>query len=126
MKKIFLLIMAILMVASSAFAFTGNKAKMDLKVGDEVYACNCGDKCPCKTMSHNAGKCACDKDMVQAKVMSVKGDKVMLKAEGWETERAFKMTGKYICACGPKCNCDTVSQTPGKCTCGKEMKKVKK
>ena len=38
---------------------------------------------------------------------------------------AFKTTGKYACACGPKCDCDTISQKAAKCACGKEMKEVK-
>jgi len=31
---------------------------------------------------------------------------------------------KYTCACGEGCNCDTISQKPGNCSCGKDMKKV--
>ena len=27
----------------------------------------------------------------------------------------------YVCNCGEKCNCNSVSKDPGKCTCGKEM-----
>ena len=124
MKKILLIASVFVIIAFVALSFAGAKAKMDLKVGDEVYACNCGDDCPCKTMSRNAGNCTCGKEMVKAKVMKVEGDTVMLKAEKWDKERAFKTTGKYICACGPDCKCDTISQNPGKCTCGKEMKKV--
>ena len=125
MKKIILVATIIFAIAFVAVSFAGGKAKMDLKVGDEVYACDCGEGCPCKTMSRNPGKCTCDKDLVKAKVMSVEGDKAMLKAENWDKERAFKTTGKYMCDCGPGCNCDTISQNPGKCGCGKEMKKVK-
>jgi hypothetical protein len=62
--------------------------------------------------------------MVKAKVMKVEEDHVMLKADSWEKERSFKTTGKYACACGPDCKCNTISQNPGKCTCGNEMKKV--
>ena len=124
MKKIILIASVFVMVAFVALSFAGAKAKMDLKVGDEVYACDCGDSCPCKTMSKNAGKCTCDKDMVKAKVMSVEEGRVMLKADSWEKERPFKTTGKYTCACGPDCKCETISQNPGKCPCGSEMKKV--
>jgi hypothetical protein len=124
MKKIILIATVILTIAFVATSFAGDKAKMDLKVGDEIYACNCGEDCPCNTMSRNAGKCTCGKDMVKAKVMKVEGDKVMLKSETWEKERAFKTTGNYMCDCGPDCKCDTISQNPGKCTCGNEMKKV--
>lgn len=27
----------------------------------------------------------------------------------------------YVCSCGPDCSCDTVSTTPGTCTCGKDL-----
>lgn len=28
----------------------------------------------------------------------------------------------YTCNCGPECKCNSVSTTPGNCTCGKPMK----
>ncbi|MBI5847272.1 MAG: hypothetical protein HZB31_04870 [Nitrospirae bacterium] len=124
MKKLILMLTVMVMVAFVAVSFAASKSKMDLKVGDEIYACNCGDSCPCKTMARKAGNCSCDKEMVKAKVMSIDGDKVMLKADSWEKERAFKATGKYICGCGEGCNCDTISQNPGKCGCGAKLKKV--
>jgi len=107
-------------------AFAGDKGKMNLKVGDEIYACNCGDACPCKMMSRQPGNCNCGKEMVKAKVVKIEGGMAMLMAPDWPKEIAFPMTGKYKCACGPKCKCDTIAQTAGKCPCGKEMKKVKK
>jgi hypothetical protein len=55
----------------------------------------------------------------------VEKGKAYLKAEGWEKERVFKTEGKYTCDCGPDCKCNTISQNPGKCTCGAEMKAVK-
>jgi hypothetical protein len=111
-----------LVVAAVAFATT---SKPVFKVGEEVYACNCGETCPCNTISKHPGKCVCGKDMVKARVVSVEKGKVMLQGEGWEKPRAFKTVAKYACACGPKCDCDTISQKPGKCPCGTEMKKVK-
>jgi hypothetical protein len=124
MKKVILITTVMFMIAFVALSFAGGKAKMDLKVGDSIYACDCGADCPCNTMSRNAGKCTCNKDMVKAKVMKIEGDTAMLKADNWDKERPFKMTGKYMCDCGPECKCDTISQNPGKCTCLKEMKKV--
>ncbi len=118
------ILFAIIVLFCAAVAFADGSGKMNLKVGDEVYACNCGPDCPCQTMSRNPGKCTCGKDMVKAKVMSVEEGQVMLKADSWDSERPFKTTGKYTCACGPDCKCDTISQNPGKCTCGTEMKKV--
>ena len=114
----------VLVLFCAALAYAGTAGKMDLKVGDEVYACNCGADCPCNTMARMPGKCTCGKDMVKAKVMKVEDGQVMLKADSWEKERAFKTTGKYACACGPDCKCEAISQNPGKCPCGAEMKKV--
>jgi hypothetical protein len=114
----------VLVLFCAAVAYAGTFGKMDLKVGDEVYACNCGASCPCNTMAKLPGKCTCGKDMVKAKVMKVEDGQVMLKADSWEKERAFKTTGKYACACGPDCKCEAISQNPGKCPCGMEMKKV--
>jgi hypothetical protein len=122
MRKTVLLTMIILFCA--ALAFAGSSGKMELKVGDEIYACNCGPDCPCNTMARMPGKCTCGKDMVKAKVMSVADGKAMLKADSWPEERAFKTTGKYTCACGADCKCEAISQNPGKCPCGTEMKKV--
>lgn len=122
MRKTILLAAVVMLFASVAFADTFGK--MDLKVGDEVYACNCKG-CPCEMMSKMPGKCTCGKDMVKAKVMKVEPGQVMLKAVSWDAERPFKTTGKYACNCGPKCKCNSISQAPGKCPCGTEMKKVK-
>ncbi len=113
----------ILIMVFSGAALAGS-AKMDLKVGDSIYACNCSADCPCNTMARKAGKCVCDKDLVLAKVVKVEDGKAYLQAPGWEKPLAFKTVGIYACACGPKCDCNTISQKPGKCVCGEEMKKV--
>jgi hypothetical protein len=34
------------------------------------------------------------------------------------------LKGKYACSCGDACKCPTVSDKPGECTCGKDLKKV--
>ncbi len=124
MKKSAVLLMVVVALVAVSLAFALDKSKMDLKVGDEVFACNCGEKCPCNTMSTNAGNCTCGKPMVKAKVTKIEGGKATLTAAGWGAERTFATTGKYMCACGPECKCNTISQAAGKCTCGKEMKKV--
>jgi len=125
MRKVFLVALTVgFTLAFAAFALADSTGKMELKVGDEVYACNCGEKCACNTMSRNPGNCTCGKEMVKAKVTKVEEGKVHLMAKGWDKERVFKTTGKYACACGPDCKCDTISQNPGKCSCGSEMKKV--
>ncbi len=119
------IILLVLSLAVAGLVFAVDKSKMDLKAGDTVYACNCGEKCDCKTMSRNETNCTCGKKMVKATVIKMDGDTAMLKAEGWDKERAFPTKGKYACACGEGCNCGTISQNPGKCACGKEMAKVK-
>ena len=121
-KAIFFAVLVLLF--NAALAFAGPSGQTNLKVGDEVYACNCGESCGCQTMAMMPGKCACGSDMVKAKVMKVEDGTVMLKADSWEKERSFKTTGKYACSCGPACKCGAVSQKPGKCPCGVEMKKV--
>jgi hypothetical protein len=70
------------------------------------------------------GKCTCGNDMVKAKVVKIEKGKADFKAEGWQKERSFKIIGKYACNCSPECKCGTISQNPGKWTCGSEMKKV--
>ena len=115
-----------LTMALVSLSFAAEKGKLNLKVGDQLYVCNCGEACPCNAISQNPGKCPCGHDdMVKATVTKVEGNVAYFKAEGWDKERPFKTVGKYMCACGPDCKCDTISQTKGKCPCGKEMKKVK-
>ncbi|MEN6319686.1 MAG: hypothetical protein ABFD82_13120 [Syntrophaceae bacterium] len=126
MKKVFCGVLVVLFVLISVSLVMAEKGKMELKVGDEVYVCNCGDKCPCNTMSRNPGNCTCGTEMVKAKVLKVEPGKVEVKAESWDKPRMFKTVGKYTCNCGPSCKCDTISQNPGKCTCGADMIKVVK
>ena len=114
--------------SSTSMTTTEKKAvelrpSIDLKVGEEVYACNCGSQCPCNTLSRNAGKCTCGVDLVKATVKSVGNGTAVLLVSG--EERTFKTVGKYACACGLQCPCNTISQNPGKCACGVEMKAVK-
>ena len=119
MKKV--LIFAILFcLALSTFALA-DKTKMSAKVGDELYVCACGEGCPCDTMSKNPGQCTCGKDMVKTKVTKVEKGKITVESRG----KPFMSKGKYACDCGPDCKCDTISQNPGNCTCGKKMVEVK-
>ena len=123
MKKVFLVLLGILFTMGlvSTASFAGTSSKMKVKVGDEVYVCNCGEACACDTISKAAGNCACGKPLVQTKVTKVEKGKIYVEGQ----TKAFKSVGKYVCACGSKCKCKTISQKPGKCGCGKEMKKVK-
>jgi hypothetical protein len=124
MRRSLLITFVVIAVCVIGLAYADQKGTMNLKVGDEVYACNCGIDCKCNTMANNAGNCTCGNPMVKAKVMRIEGDTAYLKAETWQEERPFKTTGKYVCACGPTCKCNAVSQNPGKCPCGTEMKEV--
>lgn len=126
MKKTFYLAFGTLLIlVLVAAAFAGTTSTLKLKVGEEIYACNCGTGCPCQTLAKKEGKCVCGKDLVKAKVVKVDKDVVFLQAKGWQKPQPFKTVGKYACACGPACNCDTISQKPGSCVCGKKMMEVK-
>lgn len=124
MKKCFMVLMTLAVVAMAGLTMAAvEKGMVALKAGDEIYVCGCGAGCPCETISRKAGNCSCNKALVEAKVTKVAEGKAFATVKG--EERSFKTTGTYQCACGPKCNCDTISQKPGKCACGKEMEKVK-
>ena len=122
MKKLVLLVVALVMVLGFA-AYAAEKGTLELKVGDDVYVCNCGDMCPCDTMAKKPGNCTCGKEMAKGKVTKVEAGKATVLVGG--KERAFKTVGKYACACGAGCDCGTISQNAGKCVCGKEMEAVK-
>lgn len=122
MKKV--VSVALVLVLALAFAVVAAEpGKMELKVGDQLYVCNCGETCPCDSMARKAGKCTCGKEMVQGTVTQVgEGTAVIKLAAG---ERTFKTVGKFACACGPTCDCGSISQNPGNCVCGKPMAEVK-
>ena len=112
--------LAFLALTASAFAaVTPENPRMALKAGDEIYACGCGPSCPCKTLSRQPGKCSCGVPLVKSKVVKVEGDTAVLLVNG--KEETFPLVGKYVCGCGKDCPCDTISQTPGKCSCGKDL-----
>jgi hypothetical protein len=125
MKKASFAILGIFFIAAAGVPLTAQeKSTMTLKVGEEIFACNCGEKCPCETLSRKEGTCACGQPLAKAKVKSV-GEGTAVLVIG-EREQTFKTVGKYMCNCGPACACGTISQTPGKCSCGVEMAPVKK
>jgi hypothetical protein len=123
MKKAFLVVLGIIftmgLIAAVSFADSGSK--MDVKVGDEIYVCNCGEKCACGTIALKPGNCTCGKPMVKTKVTKIENGNISVEGQ----KKTFKSVGKYACACGPECKCGTISQNPGKCVCGTEMKEVK-
>ncbi len=118
MKKLLVLII-LFSIAFASFAFA-DKTQITAKVGDELYVCACGDDCKCDSISRNAGKCTCGKDLVKAKVTKVEKGTLTFDSR----KRPFVSIGKFACDCGPDCKCDTISQNAGNCTCGKKMKEV--
>jgi hypothetical protein len=122
MKKLLSLVM-LLIVTLVLPAIAAESNVRELKVGDQVYVCNCGEKCPCDSMANKPGKCNCGKEMVQGTVTKAEPGTAMIKTP--DAERSFKTVGKYACDCGPGCDCGSISQNPSKCVCGKEMKEVK-
>jgi hypothetical protein len=114
-----LFLSTLLLIAVVAFA---DKTLPIYKQGDAVFVCACGDSCDCKTMARKAGKCSCGKGLVKGVVSKVDGDKLVVKVG--DKNLSFPAKAKYACGCGDGCNCGTVSQKPGKCSCGSEMKKV--
>jgi hypothetical protein len=123
-RSLCIVIITLLSLMMVGVAVAATPGKMDLKVGEEVYVCNCGPTCPCHSMSMKEGNCTCDNKMVKAKVTKVETDVAYVQAAGWEKPRAFTTQGKYMCACGPSCNCNMISQKPGKCVCGENLKPV--
>lgn len=125
MKKSLMLLVALMftLALSGLCAAAVENGKVSVKAGDSVYVCNCGEKCNCLTTAKKAGKCGCGKEMVKVTVTKVDPEKAYYQEGG--KERSVATTGKYACACGPKCDCNFISQKAGKCGCGKELKEVK-
>ena len=126
MTKSILLILSLLFVfaaVSLAFAGKGPNGKFDVKAGDSIYVCGCGEGCDCGSLAKKEGTCGCGKEMVKTTVDKVENGKVFYTLDGKELSAPLK--GKYACGCGAGCNCGTVSQKPGKCGCGQDMVKVK-
>jgi hypothetical protein len=112
-----------LALAVAGLAFAAEAQKTNLKVGDTYYVCGCPPGC-CETISSQPGNCDCKKPLVKATVAKIEDGKAWFKLEGQEKEKAFKTAGLYVCDCPASCKCNTISDKPGKCGCGKEMKKL--
>jgi hypothetical protein len=124
MKKVSIVVFGVLIAVFAVVTLAAaDKSKLVLKAGDEIFACNCGPDCQCQTLSRKEGNCACGNPLAKAKVKSVGEGTAVLIIGG--KEQTFKTIGKYMCACGPECQCDTISQMPGKCACGVDMVEVK-
>ena len=111
---------------------------------DVLYTCKCGPECKCNTVSTKPGNCACGQPMKWGHVVKIEGNEALLctckegcKCSGLNPKDptkcacgnpvkrvSLKGTGIYFCNCGGSCMCNTVSDSPGKCKCGMELKKV--
>jgi len=123
-RFLYLSLIVLLSLAAVTAAFAG-VSRLNLTVGEEIYACTCGEGCRCQTLSRTPGKCVCGSILVKAKVVKVVKDVAYLQAKGWKNPQSFKIVGKYTCDCGPNCKCVKISQQPGRCPCGKPMKAVR-
>lgn len=124
MKNLIVTLVAMLTLALGGLAVAAvEQGKITLKAGQEIYVCGCGEGCPCDTISRKAGDCSCGKPLVLGKVTKVEKGTAKIEVNG--KKKTFQTIGKYQCACGPECNCDTISQKPGKCGCGTELQEVK-
>lgn len=111
---------AVLLIAGIVHA---DKTLPVFSKGQTVYVCGCGPDCDCLTVSQRKGVCSCNKPLVKTKVSRVEKDSIIVKVKG--KEQRFTTVAKYACACGEGCNCGTISQKPGKCACGNDMKEVR-
>jgi hypothetical protein len=126
MKKSVLIVLALLLLCAAAvlaFADKGTTGTFDAKAGDTIYACGCGAGCDCGSLGKKEGTCSCGKELVKTTVNKVENGKVFYTIAGKELSAPTQ--GKYVCGCGGGCDCGSVSQKPGKCSCGKDMVKVK-
>ncbi|KAF0220363.1 MAG: hypothetical protein FD174_1264 [Geobacteraceae bacterium] len=122
MKRFAVALLTVVTMGVAGLAVAEEMGKSALKAGDEIYVCNCGEGCQCGSVARKASNCACNKEMAKVKVTKVEEAKAYYMANG--KERSVATTGKYACACGSRCDCGYISQKPGKCACGKELKKV--
>ena len=106
-------------VESKHYVPTG---KISLSKGDTVYTCSCKKSCKCNTISRKPGKCSCGNKLAKAKVIKVKKNTVLLKI-GKKKTKSLKLKGNYACGCGKSCDCNTISNKPGKCACGADLVK---
>ena len=122
-KTVMMLITLVFLITSlTVFAQEKEETKQVFKAGDTIFVCQCGKACNCGTMSYKAGNCGCGKELIKTTVARTENGRVFYKLD--EKEFSAPSTGRYVCPCGTGCGCGTVSQKPGKCACGKQLKKV--
>ncbi len=100
------------------------ESRMELRAGDEVYACSSVPECGFGTLSRVSNVCGCGRNLVKARVVEVEGEKATLVVDG--RAKAFRTVGRYACDCRENCGCGTISQRPGKCACGRILLPLRK
>ncbi|HZV81617.1 MAG TPA: hypothetical protein VFF53_05560 [Geobacteraceae bacterium] len=123
MKRIMLIVLTLVFAFGLAATVHAANEKFETKAGDTIYVCACGEGCKCGTLSTSEGTCSCGKNLAKTTVNKVEGDMVFYTVDG--KELSAPLTGAYYCGCG-KCACNTISQKPGNCSCGKKLIKAKK
>ena len=142
MKILNVLFLVILLVLTGCAATQTTGTQADRQ--DVLYTCDCGPQCDCNSMSTQPGNCACGKPMKWGHVLKVEGNEAILcqcgegcSCAGLDPKDPSKCmcgkpvkrvnmegTGTYFCNCGGSCACNTLSESPGKCKCGMNLKKV--
>ena len=142
MKILTVLFLVFLLALSGCAAKQTASTQVDRE--DVLYTCNCGLQCNCNSMSTQAGNCACGNPMKWGHVLRIEGNEALLcqcaegcSCGGLDPKNPNKCmcgtpikrvnlegTGIYFCNCGGSCSCNTVSESPGKCKCGMNLKKV--
>jgi hypothetical protein len=122
MKRRFIFMLAAIMIISFFLATGALAVKAGFKTGDEVYTCACGEGCTCNTVSLKPGKCGCGQDLVQGKVTKISAGKMTVAPANGGKAKVFKTSAKYACNCPADCKCATISDKPGKCGCGMDLK----
>lgn len=123
MKKLILIVLTLVFAFGLAATVHAAKEKFAAKAGDTIYVCGCGEECQCGSLSNAEGTCSCGKPLVKTTVTKVEKGKVFYTVDGKELSAPMK--GKYYCSC-KECDCNTISQKPGECGCGKKLMKMKK
>jgi len=135
MKKIIVFIIAMFIIGSAVQA-EGPAVK-----GTDVYACDCEEGCPCPSPFLEPGTCDCGLEFAKMRVLKIDGgtahlckcddDKCPCSFDPADPKKCgcgarvkeISTKGKYLCACGPGCRCNSVSEREGKSPCGVPMKK---
>ena len=124
MRKVVMILsaLAFLIISTTGLSFADKDSAPSFKAGDTIYVCQCGKACKCGTMSYKEGTCGCGKKLIKTTVTRTENGQIFYNVNG--SEYSAPAAGKYVCPCGSGCGCGTVSQKPGKCACGKPMKKI--